>query len=81
MLKVLENATETEEASATVTLDELAREGARRMLRAALAVEVAARIESFRMRHVQFRAVGVPHDNRTVAHRAGMFFDVRFDLD
>ena len=41
MLKVLDTTTETEETPATPTLDDLAREGARRMLMAALQVEVA----------------------------------------
>ena len=40
MLKVLDTTTETEETPATPTLDDLAREGARRMLMAALQVEV-----------------------------------------
>ena len=41
MLKVLDTTTETEETPATPTLDDLAREGARRLLMAALQVEVA----------------------------------------
>ena len=41
MLKVLDTTTETEETPAPPTLDDLAREGARRMLMAALQVEVA----------------------------------------
>ena len=45
MLKVLDNETETEEA-ASPTLDDLAREGARRMLMAALQVEVAQYVDA-----------------------------------
>ena len=41
MLKVLDNEVATEEQAEGPTLDELAREGARRMLMKALAVEVA----------------------------------------
>ena len=46
MLKVLDNATETEALPASPTLDDLAREGARRMLMAALQVEVAQYVEA-----------------------------------
>ena len=46
MLKVLDTAAETEEAIEGPTLDELAREGARRMLVTALAVEVAQYVDT-----------------------------------
>ena len=46
MLKVLDTTTETEETPATPTLDDLAREGARRMLMAALQVEVAQYVDT-----------------------------------
>ncbi len=46
MLKVLDTATETEESIEGPTLDELAREGARRMLVTALAVEVAQYVDT-----------------------------------
>ena len=46
MLKVHDKAARTEEPDEGVTLDELAREGARRMLRTALAVEVAQYVEA-----------------------------------
>ena len=47
MLKVLDTTTETEETPATPTLDDLAREGARRMLMAALQVEVAQYVDAY----------------------------------
>jgi transposase-like protein len=47
MLKVLENKATREETSERPTLDELAREGARRMLLQALEVEVAQYVEAF----------------------------------
>ena len=46
MLKVLDNDGATEEQAAGPTLDELAREGARRMLLKALAVEVAQYVDT-----------------------------------
>ena len=46
MLKVLDTATETEEVTEEPTLDELAREGTRRMLVTALAVEVAQDVDT-----------------------------------
>ena len=46
MLKGLDTTTETEEIPATPTLDDLAREGARRMLMAALQVEVAQYVDA-----------------------------------
>ena len=46
MLKVLDTATVTEEAIEGPTLDELAREGARRMLMTAVAVEVAQYVDT-----------------------------------
>jgi hypothetical protein len=48
MLKVVENTSEGEPVDAPSTLDELAREGARRMLAAALEAEVATYIEAHR---------------------------------
>ncbi len=48
MLKVVENTIPTEEESGAMTLDELAREGARRMLMQALEAEVASYIEQHR---------------------------------
>ena len=47
MLKGLDTTTETEETPATPTLDDLAREGARRMLMAALQVEVAQYVDAY----------------------------------
>ena len=47
MLKGLDTTTETEEMPATPTLDDLAREGARRMLMAALQVEVAQYVDAY----------------------------------
>ena len=47
MLKVLDTTPETEETPATPTLDDLAREGARRMLMAALQVEVAQYVDAY----------------------------------
>ena len=47
MLKVLDTTTETEETPATPTLDDVAREGARRMLMAALQVEVAQYVDAY----------------------------------
>ena len=47
MLKVLDTTTETEETPATPTLDDLAREGARRLLMAALQVEVAQYVDAY----------------------------------
>ena len=46
MLKVLDTPTETEETPATPTLDDVALEGARRMLMAALQVEVAQYVDA-----------------------------------
>jgi len=46
MLKVVDNQGLKEEATTGLTLDELAREGARRMLAAALEMEVAQYIEN-----------------------------------
>ena len=51
MLKVLDTTTKTEETPATPTLDDLAREGARRMLMAALQVEVAQYVDGRRVAH------------------------------
>ena len=45
MLKVLDNEVAREETSEGLTLDELARAGARRMLMKALAVEVAQHVD------------------------------------
>ena len=47
MLRVLDTTTETEETPATPTLDDLAREGARRMLMAALQVEGAQYVDAY----------------------------------
>ena len=47
MLKVLDTTTETEETPATPTLDDVARAGARRMLMAALQVEVAQYVDAY----------------------------------
>ena len=51
MLKVLDTAAETEEGTEEPTLDELAREGARRMLMTALAAEVAQYVETHQAAH------------------------------
>ena len=51
MLKVLDTAAETEEGTEERTLDELAREGARRMLMTALAAEVAQYVETHQAAH------------------------------
>ena len=61
MLKVLDTTTETEETPATPTLDDLAREGARRMLMAALQVEVAQYVDAYQeARDARGRRAGGP---------------------
>ena len=51
MLKVLDTAAETDEGTEEPPLDELAREGARRMLMTALAAEVAQYVETHQAAH------------------------------
>jgi putative transposase len=48
MLKVVADAGESQPGDVSLTLDEIAREGARRMLAAALEAEVAAYLERYR---------------------------------
>ena len=48
MLKVVADAGELQAGDVSLTLDEIAREGARRMLAAALEAEVAAYLERYR---------------------------------
>ena len=65
MLQVLDTTTETEETPATPTLDALAREGARRMLMAALQVEVAQYVDAYQeARDARGRRLVVRHGVR-----------------
>ena len=90
MLKVLDTTTETEEMPATPTLDDLAREGARRMLMAALQVEVAQYVDAYQeardasgrrlvVRHGQAEARKVTCGAGTVEVRAPRVHDKRVD--
>ena len=90
MLKVLDTTTETEETPATPTLDDLAREGARRMLMAALQVEVAQYVDAYQeardargrrlvVRHGQAEARKVTCGAGTVEVRAPRVNDKRVD--
>ena len=90
MLKVLDTTTETEETPATPTLDDLAREGARRMLMAALQVEVAQDVDAYQeardasgrrlvVRHGQAEARKVTCGAGTVEVRAPRVNDKRID--
>ena len=65
MLRVLDTTTETEETPATPTLDDLAREGARRMLMAALQVEGAQYVDAYQeARDASGRRLVVRHGHR-----------------
>ena len=90
MLKVLDTTTETEETPATPTLDDLAREGARRLLMAALQVEVAQYVDAYQeardargrrlvVRHGQAEARKVTCGAGTVEVRAPRVNDKRVD--
>ena len=90
MLKVLDTTTETEETPATPTLDDLAREGARRMLMAALQVEMAQYVDAYQeardaggrrlvVRHGQAEARKVTCGAGTVEVRAPRVNDKRVD--
>ena len=90
MLKVLDTTTETEETPATPTLDDVAREGARRMLMAALQVEVAQYVDAYQeardasgrrlvVRHGQVEARKVTCGAGTVEVRAPRVNDKRVD--
>ena len=90
MLKVLDTTTETEETPATPTLDDVAREGARRMLMAALQVEVAQYVDASQeardargrrlvVRHGQAEARKVTCGAGTVEVRAPRVHDKRVD--
>ena len=90
MLKGLDTTTETEEMPATPTLDDLAREGARRMLMAALQVEVAQYVDAYQeardasgrrlvVRHGQAEARKVTCGAGTVEVRAPRVHDKRVD--
>ena len=90
MLKVLDTTTETEETPATPTLDDVAREGARRMLMAALQVEVAQSVDAYQeardargrrlvVRHGQAEARKVTCGAGTVEVRAPRVHDKRVD--
>ena len=90
MLKVLDTTPETEETPATPTLDDLAREGARRMLMAALQVEVAQYVDAYQeardargrrlvVRHGQAEARKVTCGAGTVEVRAPRVNDKRVD--
>ena len=90
MLKVLDTTTETEETPATPTLDDLAREGARRRLMAALQVEVAQYVDADQeardargrrlvVRHGQAEARQVTCGAGTVEVRAPRVNDKRVD--
>ena len=90
MLKVLDTTTATEETPATPTLDDLAREGARRLLMAALQVEVAQYVDAYQeardargrrlvVRHGQAEARQVTCGKGTVEVRAPWVNDKRVD--